>query len=693
MAAPFFIVIGEGILAHQVTHVLQALQIPYHTVPSPDSSLVWHNGSDGSVPTSQFFILASDTWNPTLEQSALLACRTRASKVWPVLGRFNQVYVGPLEILGGESCIDCLQIRWEHSFLRSTVVAMMEHRRADGGTVQMQLHLSDAGTRAIGELLAAEVSTLALRQGLPALDTVAVIDVNTGETVRKTILTSHLCPRCQLITPDSREDARLSFGSHKIVCKPQLRVKDVDFAGLKEKFVDRDLGYVSALEIVPLAGGISGAMARIQVSAEQALTGYGSGLTPEAASQAAVIEVLERSCGRTPTRHSTTMHGSYHDLAVHLSVLDPRTLGLYGPDVLHAEFSATQAYSWVWAYACRSDTTVLIPEQVAYYGRDVVVKSGSRFVHETSNGCAVGGSLEEAVLYGIFEVIERDGLLNTWYARLPLPELTGLTNQEPLRAQITELLARVHDEGFDVRVFNLSHDIRIPSILTIAVNRKDEAPKFASGSSTHLDATVALEHALHETLFQIVDLKHRAPDQVATAREKLQHPERVVTSNDHSLINSLPEAAPKWSFLLEDGGRKHRGGAHFGDTRTDLSGFCGTDNFGDHFTVEFSTAFADSPAYFDLDSDDIGVILSRVLAHIYELGFDVIVVHQTNVELASAGLFAVKVLIPGMTPLSFGHKQLRVHGLSRVFELPLKLGYTPERLQWKDLNLYPHPFA
>lgn len=47
---------------------------------------------------------------------------------------------------------------------------------------------------------------------------------------------------------------------------------------------------------------------------------------------------------------------------------------------------------------------ILIPESLAYYslGRE------DSFVYETSNGCALGGSLEEAIFHAILEAAERD---------------------------------------------------------------------------------------------------------------------------------------------------------------------------------------------------------------------------------------------------------------------------------------------
>ena len=72
---------------------------------------------------------------------------------------------------------------------------------------------------------------------------------------------------------------------------------------------------------------------------------------------------------------------------------------------------------WVWGYSFLQERPILVPELLAYYS----LSCGEGFVYETSNGCALGGSLEEAIFHAIMEVVERDSFLLTWYARLPSP--------------------------------------------------------------------------------------------------------------------------------------------------------------------------------------------------------------------------------------------------------------------------------
>jgi len=88
--------------------------------------------------------------------------------------------------------------------------------------------------------------------------------------------------------------------------------------------------------------------------------------------------------------------------------------------------SATVPYTpdlqlnWVYGWSQTDERAIAVPEHVAYWD----APRGARVVYECSNGCGLGNSLQEAALYGLFEVAERDAFLMAWYARTPLPRVT-----------------------------------------------------------------------------------------------------------------------------------------------------------------------------------------------------------------------------------------------------------------------------
>ena len=101
----------------------------------------------------------------------------------------------------------------------------------------------------------------------------------------------------------------------------------------------------------------------------------------------------------------------------------------------------------------------------------------------------------------------------------------------------------------------------------------------------------------------------------------------------------------------------------------------------------FDEEYKWSSRHTDLTDD-----LTDILQVFRRLNRDVIVVDQTTLETSRNGLCCVKVIIPGMLPMTFGHHLTRLTGLERVLEVPMELGYAEQPLTLEQLNPYPHPF-
>jgi ribosomal protein S12 methylthiotransferase accessory factor len=133
----------------------------------------------------------------------------------------------------------------------------------------------------------------------------------------------------------------------------------------------------------------------------------------------------------------------------------------------------------------------------------------------------------------------------------------------------------------------------------------------------------------------------------------------VQKMDDHGMLYGLPQAQERLQFLLDDN-RPLRS-----------------------FDEEFNWK---SP-HTDLTDD-----LQDILQNFRQLNLDVIVVDQSSSETKRNGLYCVKVLIPGMLPMTFGHHLTRVTGLERVLRVPMELGYREHPLTFEQLNPHPHPF-
>jgi ribosomal protein S12 methylthiotransferase accessory factor YcaO len=92
---------------------------------------------------------------------------------------------------------------------------------------------------------------------------------------------------------------------------------------------------------------------------------------------------------------------------------------------------------------------------------------------EISNGCALGGSMAEALLYGLLETVERDAFLMAWYGRLPVPRIDPGTARDrtiPLR------VAAINEEtGYWVELYETTMKHGIPGARAMG-KRQDGGP-------------------------------------------------------------------------------------------------------------------------------------------------------------------------------------------------------------------------
>jgi ribosomal protein S12 methylthiotransferase accessory factor len=116
----------------------------------------------------------------------------------------------------------------------------------------------------------------------------------------------------------------------------------------------------------------------------------------------------------------------------------------------------------------------------------------------TSNGCAAGNTLSEAILRGFLELVERDAVAVWWYNRIVRPGV-------PISAG-AERIGQAVDPVWERWLLDLTHDLGIPVVAAVAQHRhrSDWACGFGSGASL-ADAS---EGAMAE-LLQLVSVDKR----------------------------------------------------------------------------------------------------------------------------------------------------------------------------------------
>ncbi|SCF35204.1 ribosomal protein S12 methylthiotransferase accessory factor [Micromonospora viridifaciens] len=372
----------------------------------------------------------------------------------------------------------------------------------------------------------------------------------------------------------------------------------------------------------------------------------------------AVLEGLERYAGLHRGGRRAPVRAAYADVADR--ALYPPRLGTHPAssyareDFRYRAFDPDTVVDWVWAYSFRESGRVLVPERFAFWGprHDQEVS----FCYDTSNGCALGNSAEEAVLHGLREVAERDSFLLTWYRRLALPEVALPTDGE-LGALLRK--ARLFT-GFDFRCFQSTMEYHLPTFWLVACRAQPgDGPAVLAGSGAHPDPRQAVTGGLHELIGSILATRHSYPRRRPEALRMLDDPTLIRRMEDHSLVGALPEARDRYSFLLD--------------------------------AARPTVALDEIPGTVADHDPDIRGDLHRAVGDLLAVGLDVLVVDQTMPELARNGLHCTRVIVPGLVPMTFGHLNRRTEGLPRLTD-GTGLPYPSQLADGEEVGDVPHPF-
>ncbi|WP_201317799.1 TOMM precursor leader peptide-binding protein [Paenibacillus sp. EPM92] len=640
-------VVGDGLLADYVCSELSA---QYQVVRQTGLR-------DGIPQAAELALLLHDAWHPSAYHEAEEVFQSAGIAWLRGFVHFGEGLIGPLVRPGIPGCSQCADMRhlmagrdrkemWE---LRQSLAAHEGFRR--------DAWASRTGLLQAAHLLAAEARRAL--QGEPALlgDKVYAINLKTLRSSLHFFLPNPLCSVCGQVPDDSPEAAHISLQPNpksspdSFRCRPldelkQVLLKDyLDYRTglLNGKMVDLVSPFADVTVNQPLFTGDEVSAGRTHSYAESELT--------------AVLEALERYGGVTPRGKRTVIRDSFSRLRD--QALNPFQVGVHDkaqyerPRFPFKPFHPDRKIDWVWGYSFLQERPILVPELLSYYS----LGCGHGFVYETSNGCALGGSLEEAIFYGILEIVERDSFLLTWYAQLPLPRLElRSADDEELQLMVERVQAVA---GFDLHVFNATMENGIPSVWAVAKNRKPTGLNLICAAGSHLDPIRAVKGAIYELagMMRTMDEKFEA-NREEYAR-MLQDSSLVQQMEHHSMLYGLPQAEERLHFLL--------------DEKRPLR--------------TFNEEFKPRERRADLTDD-----LMSLIQVFNRLNLEVIVVNQTTAEMRRNGLHCVKVLIPGMLPMTFGHHLTRLTGLERVLRVPAELGYVKQPLTPEQLNPHPHPF-
>ena len=232
----------------------------------------------------------------------------------------------------------------------------------------------------------------------------------------------------------------------------------------------------------------------------------GKGATHLQARLSALAEALERIT-LNDERPLDYCRSSYSQLG--REAIDPRSCVLFS-DAQYADpslcsqqaemfervpkqrFDPNEVIGWTAGWSLTENRSRLVASDYNW----LTSQRDSNFCYSDTSGCAAGACIEEAIIYGLYELIERDSIAIWWYNQLNVQAIDIESFADPY---LIKMKTHHHDIlNRTLWVLNLTSDLGIPTFGAFSALNDAEFPEFLMGFGCHLDPNVALRQAYTE---------------------------------------------------------------------------------------------------------------------------------------------------------------------------------------------------
>jgi bacteriocin biosynthesis cyclodehydratase domain-containing protein len=605
------------------------------------------------------------------ELAAYNADALRGGRAWLLarpVGR--RIWIGPLFRPGFTACWECLAQRLRTN---SPVATYLAGRGGRTAAVADDLAASPATLQAALGLAANAVATWIVRDELPALEgKVQTLDLASWKLEAHTLVRLPYCPACGGRTGDDEDGGAI----RPLVLESRLKAvnRDNGYRVVLPEVTLRRYGHhvspitgaVSMLERVgPAADAESGSADDGTMPMHVYVAGHnlarrhrslahlrsdlrnmssGKGASDMQARASGLCEGLERYSGvfrgdevrrRTSARRLGGAAVPLND-CLQFSDRQYREREAWNARKSHYHFvpvpfdpGAEVDWTPVWSLTRRESR--YLPTAFCYF--NAPEPDGEPFCIGDSNGNAAGNTLEEAVLQGFLELVERDAVALWWYNRVGRPEVDVESFADPYLDRVRVYL---RGRGREFWVIDLTSDLKIPVFAALSRETDSREERIVPGFGAHLDPHVALLRAVTEMNQMLSNLPEgtgrTGPGESIDDQETLDWLRSATVANQ--------------PYLLPDPAAERRGASSY-------------------------------PRSW---SDDVAEDVRLCQGLVEGQGMEMMVLDQTRAEIE---LPVVKVVVPGLR-----HFWAR-YAPGRLYDVPVRLGWLSAPTPEEELNPIP----
>ena len=649
-----------GISQSQADYQLQSTQVTVQTLGSlTDEYLVQllksfqiQVADEGDLK----IILTEDYLHPNLAELNQQALGSETP--WMLIKPLGTIsWIGPLFQPNQTGCWDCFAQRWRDN---RPIEEFINRKKEQGTLLTFPLYFSQATMQTTLAIAATEIFKWIIQKNNPRLEgNLITYDHLTRQTQNHILVKRPQCSSCGKILKKQplpvvlghRKKAFTTDGGHRF-CPPEETLRKYQY------HISPITGVVRELAKIPIQGLVHTYVARHHFrsvfdnldSLRQNMGGRsaGKGRTDIQARASGFCEAIERYSG-VFQGDEIREKGSYQQL-VNKAIHPNQCLNFSEEQYQNRKqwniqckgwfqkvpepFDETRVIHWTPVWSLTAQDFKYLPTAYCYYGYAESDSFDSLDCWADSNGCAAGNTIEEAILQGFMELVERDCVALWWYNRLSRPQVDLDSFEKPYFEQLKKYYQNLDR---DLWVLDITSDLNIPCFAAISARKDREVEDIILGYGAHFDPEIAISRALTE-VNQILP--------------------NVLSFKDDGTTNYPPSAdilALKWW-----------------QTATLINQ--------PYLVPNNEVLSKKSSDYFQLASDDLLEDVKLCQQIVEKNDMELLVLDQTRSDI---GLRVVKVIVPGMR-----HMWKRL-GLGRLYDIPVKMGWLKESLTEDKLNPFP----
>ena len=262
----------------------------------------------------------------------------------------------------------------------------------------------------------------------------------------------------------------------------------------------------------------------------------------------------------------------------------------------------------------------------------------------TSTGLAAHTDRYKAILTGLYEVIERDSFVLTWTQRIVPPKIR-------ITSEIQAYLDGSFPTRYEWHFFDITYDIKVPSVFGICFGEAEFGKFVAVGTSTRATYGQALQKVVKEIGQGVTYFRYLLGEKKDW--KPTDNYNQLLSFEDHSIF--YVKRPDMWHVF---------------------------------------DAYRDAPETKDISlyekstRTDIQEVRHAVQS-LKDAGCNVLFKDISTPDIRQLGFYSIKVFVPQLIALA-GAYPFYYHGGKRLYEVPTKMGY--QSYDFDTLNKYPHPF-